>query len=317
MKGRPEEARAYCQKLESRVSYVAYVDYCEKNNITPRGTQGPYEVGKCPGGQGRRSDLIMFTESMASGKTLKEVALANPTTFVKHSAGFQKLAFYMGQDAATEWREVRVDVYYGATGVGKTRYAIEKAKEDDRGWFLMRLDAGKTMWWDGYTGQGTIILDEYHGNWLPYKGLLGILDGHPLRVPIKGGHEWARWTTVLITSSTTYTGWYARQEYSELERRVDMVTYINPLADKIRPKARSGGNNSPTSGVSVLAQSNGTPPTPMLLDLGGYNADDVANLDEYGKALLISDEEIGDILAGIADIPMEETTTSSSMFYEF
>lgn len=296
-------------KRETRLSYDKYVTYCEKIGMHPLGSQGPYEVGVHPGEERRRTDLTSFTDEMAAGKSLVEVALANPTTYVKYHSGFQKLAYYMGQDAASEWRTVHVEVLYGATGVGKTRAAIELAKTMDGGWFLMRKDDGKTMWWDGYTGQHTIILDEFHGNWMRYKGLLGTLDGHPYRVPIKGGHEWARWTKVIITSTTSFQGWFAREDYSELERRINKVTHVDPLAVVAqRPEARSGGNTSPTTVMEdSWASANLHNPSQALLDLGGYNADDVAFLDEYGRNLLIADEEIDDILG----IPQNVTSTSS------
>ncbi len=309
MKGTAKQARTYCQKTDTRITYDAYVEYCLKIGIEPKGTQGPYEYGDLPAGQGRRSDLHNFTDEMKEGKSLAEVALDNPTTFVKYHSGFQKLAFYMNQNAAADWRDVHVEVFYGATGVGKTRYAIELAKEGDegRGWFLMRKDDGKTMWWDGYTGQTTIILDEFHGNWCTYKGLLGILDGHPYRVPIKGGHEWARWTTVYITASRDYKGWYARDEYSELERRINVRSHLDPLAasmPKTRPEARSGGNNSPTSSGSIAE---------TLIALGSYTPEDVDELNIYGNELLRCDEEMFDDwdadMEELFQIPQTSTNT--------
>ncbi len=307
MKGQPKQARDYCIKDDTRLPYDKYVDYCQLNGIEPRGTQGPYEVGDCPGPQGRRSDLSNFTDEMKAGRSLAEVALENPTVFVKYHSGFQKLAFYMNQDASSQWRTVNVEVLYGATGVGKTRGAIELANKDTRGWFLMRKDDGKTLWWDGYTGQTTIILDEFHGNWCTYKGLLGILDGHPFRVPIKGGHEWARWTTVYITSSTDYKGWYSRTEYSELERRINKRTHVDPLAAMMPPEARSGGNTSPTSSGGLLPDQN-PPPSPMLLDLGTFSPVEFAVLDNMHSSDLYCDEDVADILADL-DKPMTTTST--------
>ena len=289
MRGSLKQAMAYSSKKESRISYVVYVDYCEKNGINPKGSVGPYEFGEAPPGQGARSDLTSFTDAMAEGSTLVECALENPTTFVKYHSGFQKLAFYMGQDAASTWRSVEVVVYYGTTGVGKTRRAIEEGKQDPRGWFLMRKDDGKTLWWDGYTGQGTLILDEYRGDWMKYKGLLGVLDGHPYRVPIKGGHEWARWTRVIITSSTGYKDWYTRFEYSELDRRVTNCTELEKA--EVEAEGGSGGNsNAPLASTSASKWDDLPPPAQSLLGLSGFTGADVRVLSNWGGLLLRSDE---------------------------
>lgn len=277
MKGTPQQAREYCQKEDTRISTEDWKIYCEANGIDQiNNHQGPHEWGEWPvSQQGKRNDIHDFTDELAKGKTLAEVALANPVPFVKYHGGFGKLAFLLQQKAAMGWRDVKVKVLYGSTGVGKTRQAIKEAIDLDGGWFLQRKDDGKTMWWDGYDGQFTIILDELHGNWCTYKALLGILDGQPLRLPVKGGHVWASYENIIITSSGPPHSWYAREEYSELDRRIDEVIHLDPLRAAMpalgvpvpkEAQAPSGGNNGAPLFRPIRV------PSPPALDLNDLTA---------------------------------------------
>lgn len=43
------------------------------------------------------------------------------------------------------------------------------------------------LWWDGYIGQKTVVLDDFRPWWCPFSFLLRILDRYPIRVQVKGG----------------------------------------------------------------------------------------------------------------------------------
>lgn len=80
-----------------------------------------------------------------------------------------------------------------------------------------------TFPFDGYDGEDAIIIDDFEGQ-LKYKHLLKILDGHQLRVNVKGGHRYARWTRVFITTNEEASGWYQRGLTPALQRRLTSVT---------------------------------------------------------------------------------------------
>lgn len=52
------------------------------------------EFGALPkgGGQGRRSDLDLVAEAITSGSTIREIAVAHPTTFIRYGRGIRDLA---------------------------------------------------------------------------------------------------------------------------------------------------------------------------------------------------------------------------------
>lgn len=262
-KGSPAQNYKYCTKEETRMPQADYIKYCQDNDIEPKVMPFVFFPDGVPGPQGRRTDIDNFVDCLKCSD-FATVALDNPTVYVKYSTGLAKLDFMMRQKKAQQWRTVTVHVIYGSTGVGKTRSALQQGQELGTT-FLMRKDAGKTMWWDGYTGQKVLVLDEYHGNWMPYKSILGVLDGHPYRCPVKGSHVWGEWETVLITSCREPHGWYERTEYTELDRRITSVTHMDPLRAAMpvsereewtgwAPPSGSGGNTAPsafpTSGVT-------------------------------------------------------------------
>ena len=50
---------------------------------------------------------------------------------------------------------------------------------------MLSQNTNGTLWFDGYRGQKTLILDDFYG-WLKYGDLLKILEGHPYRCQMKG-----------------------------------------------------------------------------------------------------------------------------------
>lgn len=67
------------------------------------------------------------------------------------------------------------------------------------------------------------MIDEFYGSWMKYNVLLRVLDGHPLRLEVKGGFTWAAYTHVFITSNACVGAWYHRDDISALKRRITEV----------------------------------------------------------------------------------------------
>lgn len=96
-------------------------------------------------------------------------------------------------DKGPKWREVNVYWLWGEAGSGKTRTAME---QDD----VYKIDA-PYKWWDGYDSEGTLLIDDYESHAIERGALLNLLDGYRLRLETKGGHVWAAWHTVYVTSN--------------------------------------------------------------------------------------------------------------------
>jgi len=189
------------------------IDYCKKDGVI-------FEKGT-PSRQGKRTDLENVANAILKKKTLKEVAYEFPREYIKFHSGIKALKQIVDEDNK-EFREVKVNVYYGKTGTGKTKRAT---KNKD----YFKLDCANNVWFDGYDGQPHLIIDDFYG-WIKFGHLLNILDGHPLRLEIKGGFTYARWTKVTITSNKSPFEWYhelSDEQSAALKRRLTKIIHFN------------------------------------------------------------------------------------------
>lgn len=199
-RGSHEEATAYCSKQETRVA-------------------GPWSGG-VPMAQGHRSDLDALANSIREqGLTAREVARSDPNLYCRYRSGITDLCRFALEERLPSFRPVDVRVFYGEAGTGKTRAAIAVSEE----YFI--LDAGERVWFDGYCGQSTLIIDDFYG-WIKWGTFLRILDGYKFRCEVKGNFTWAQWTTIIITSNKHPDSWYEKGFPLELSRRINSITHF-------------------------------------------------------------------------------------------
>ena len=97
------------------------------------------------------------------------------------------------QDKGEAWREVEVTYIWGEPGTGKTRKVMEM--EDVYKW------DSPYQWFDGYDGENILLIDDYETGEIPPRVLKNILDGYRYKLNIKGGHTYAKWSKIYITSN--------------------------------------------------------------------------------------------------------------------
>lgn len=191
MKGTVEEAVAYCKKEESR--------YC-----------GPYECGAIQvSRQGKRTDLEALREMVKERKPALEI-IEEDAKFARYEKQINFMRFaYMEAASDRQATGVAVKVFYGATGLGKTFAAINYVCHN-KDYYVCEApsQAGGKIWFQGYEGQKTLIIDDFAGNFCTVDYLKRLLDCYKLKVEFKGGFVWANWTTVVITSNYHPANWY-------------------------------------------------------------------------------------------------------------
>lgn len=192
-KGTADEARNYCMKDGSF-----------------------YEFGE-RAKQGERSDLIKLKEKLDEpGITLKQVADDHFTEFLKYTKGI--MAYRTISCTQRDW-PVNLEIHIGPTNCGKSHYA--KTSFPNAYW--MMKPNGSSVFFDGYDGQDTIVLDEFYG-WIPWDLLLRMCDRYPLKLQVKGGSTECLVKNVIITSNKDIINWYPNiKEIDPLIRRINLL----------------------------------------------------------------------------------------------
>lgn len=118
-----------------------------------------------------------------------------------------------------------VYVYWGATGAGKSKRAWEEA-----GLEAFPKDPN-TKFWDGYSGQSNVVIDEFRGS-ISISHVLRWLDRYPVIVEIKGSSCVLKATKIWITSNLSPEQWYTEldeETLKALRRRFTKVIHFNTI----------------------------------------------------------------------------------------
>lgn len=205
-RGTPDQCQAYCTKEETRI-------------------EGPWQSGR-PTTQGQRADISAFRDAILEGK--KDLDLLEE--YAVQVAKFPKFIQFC-RVAAVEHRNEKpiVKCFYGRSGAGKTRDALELSGGPDCTFIVSRPDSGRPLWWDGYhpTTHVSIILDDFYG-WIPWSYLLQLLDRYHFSVEVKGGKLPFNSPNIFITSNQHPEKWYKtipNDDMTPLLRRIDEIKH--------------------------------------------------------------------------------------------
>lgn len=183
------------------------IDYCSKEDISP------YTLGTLTS-QGKRTDLESVADSIGT-LTLRQIAEEFPVAYIKYHKGINELKKFHEIDR--NWK-MEVWVIWGPPGTGKTRFANTLGESQ---YFVSTPRSGKEIWFDGYEGQETMILDDFYG-WMRWSMLIKLLDRYKMGLPIKGGFVSMRSKRIVITSNSHPLLWYnygSKIVFSALARR--------------------------------------------------------------------------------------------------
>lgn len=142
-----------------------------------------------------------------------------PDIFVRH---YGNLRHIMADYAKPEPIERVVHVYWGATGVGKSRRAWEEA-----GMAAYAKDP-RSKFWYGYRGEENVIIDEFRGG-IDVAHLLRWLDRYPVSVELKGSSRPLRASKIWITSNLPANKWYP-----EIDRETDNALLRRLIVEELK-----------------------------------------------------------------------------------
>ncbi len=214
-RGSRDSARNYC-KDPTKVGFIQYKEY-----------------GSWVTTQGARTDLADAKRAIDDGISPDDFEDKFFSISARHGPWVQRYFARRLRLTTKHWRVVTTILYWGDTETGKTRKALEDAGED---YYLLPIPQNGTLWWDGYIGQKTLVIDEFYGQ-IKYSMLLRILDGHPYQMPVKFGFTHGAWTKVYMTSNTPWDEWYSTvPDVRALERRITQIVHFQlPLMSVPRP----------------------------------------------------------------------------------
>ncbi|KAA8820189.1 P-loop NTPase family protein [Bifidobacterium vespertilionis] len=208
-----EAADLYCRKEDTRVA-------------------GPYmSDGFVMGGkQGQREDLVARDEARekAFEGTDPDELIAQDlslTTYARdldraYAAGMKHRAWNSGM------RDVDILCFVGKPGAGKSLYARCLAKRRGRSYF----EAQGANPFDDYSGQETVVWDEFGRGWVPPLGdITRWYNGAPgTKLSARYHDKYALFTLLIVTSNAAMPSWYSEEDLAHdgdgaLARRVSTV----------------------------------------------------------------------------------------------
>lgn len=204
-------------RIHGELSRSAAADeYVWKDDTRVANTQ--FELGRRPVRRNCKRDWAAIYESAKSG-SMDDI---DPSVLVCHYGSLKRIA----QDHLQPVAIVRQTlVYWGPTGLGKSRRAWELA-----GWGAYPKDP-RSKFWDGYKGQTTVVLDEFRGA-IDISHLLRWTDRYPVIVEVKGSSTVLMADTIYITSNLHPKDWYPGLDDSTIDallRRLTITHFIEPL----------------------------------------------------------------------------------------
>lgn len=175
------------------------------------------EIGERPK-QGARTDIAAAVQLIADGKRPADVVDGNPGALRYYRA----LKEYANDRRAPVERDVDVHWYWGPAGVGKSRRAYDE--NPGAYWVLPPNTPGGPIWFDGYAGESTIVIDDFALSPAQFKR---VCDRYPLRVQVKGGSTAALWTKVVVTANYPPEEVYLdHRDWGAIKRRITTLDHM-------------------------------------------------------------------------------------------
>jgi len=167
-------------------------EYCTKGGDPSKIT----EFGEKPFGQGRRTDLTEIRARLVVNKDLLRDVVLDLGTNLQQIKYAESLEKYLRRDKKY-LDDFELYWFWGESEAGKTREAHEllRGRYGHQYW-----EAGSNLrWFDEYNGQEGVLIDEFDGSYITFRGFLKMFDKRPVRVELKVGHTTFAPKTVVIT----------------------------------------------------------------------------------------------------------------------
>lgn len=179
----------YCTKTESRIESPQVI-----------GTIAMHDK------PGERTDIQDIKDKVLNqGMTYNDLLLADDTGNVARYRLLIKdleLAKQRQLLKTRKWRNMTVNYLHGKTGIGKSRYVVDRYSADE----LYRATDYSHLW-DLYEGQPVLVLEEFTGQ-PSIESMLMWLDGYTVQLPARYENKISNYTTVWVLSNLDFQELY-------------------------------------------------------------------------------------------------------------
>lgn len=196
------------------------IEYCKKDGKF-------YEFGKKKADRQKQNDNLMqerlksVKKKLDEGVKYDEIFESDPVVTVRFDKWIEKQSM---KRKRVRQEDLKVLVYYGKPGTGKTRRAYEQYPD------IYAIPLGKDIWFNGYFEQEEVLIDDFCGQ-MQLKDTLRLLDRYPIQVPTKGGFVWWLPNTIIITTNVHPREWYdystRKDSEDALKRRIHGILDFN------------------------------------------------------------------------------------------
>nr|QKV51087.1 putative replication associated protein [Crucivirus sp.] len=206
-KGLQQQARDYCRKGEQLHSEwitdgPAGPNFGLNAKFEEHGQPNPNAKGSATEKSNLIQDrLLSIRDKIKAGVSEKTIYDEEPLMAAKYPRYIEKLVMWNKPPKRTD---LKVEVHYGETYSGKTHQAFERFPD----LYNMPVKSGNTLWFQGYSGEKVVLLDDFKGGFT-LDQLLRLLDKYPISVEIKGGFTWFTPDLIIITTNFKEDEWYS------------------------------------------------------------------------------------------------------------
>lgn len=209
-RGTHQQAVDYCNK-EVRPHIYPYWDDVGHQDTRVKGpwTFGAWSDTEGPkrGGAVNSSKILSIKRKIDQGTDEKELYNEHFGEMLRYGKAFDR--YRMISSGQRNWM-TKAMCLYGPTKTGKSMRArkVSDFHFADSVYYL-QLDAGERVWWDGYTGQRCVVIEEFYGQ-MKVSYLLKLLDRYPFHVETKGSMVPFLAEMIIFTSNEHPRMWYGK-----------------------------------------------------------------------------------------------------------
>jgi len=186
------------------------IKYCTKEETR---LEGPFEFGTRPTArQGKRNDILGFRDAIVQANATDRQLFTDDNACIV-MAKYPKLATSIRQTFELDQRQQQTKciVFWGPPRTGKTTAAVKYATDRNLSYYTPpeKQNDDNNLWWDGYSGQDVVIINEMSGSYMKPDLLIKLLDKQRISLPIKGSSVPFNSKYIIFTSNQPPKHWWS------------------------------------------------------------------------------------------------------------